>query len=485
MTPVSAPTSLPGAREAGATERPRPRIAFLSYSTAEFDSRTQRIASSSIEAGYDVIVYARRLRDSALVSAGPGYHIIRVSSPWQFLVPGLRSFARKRVAAEAVAARASIAAERTSLGIAAVGERAAVKVGPRASRLPGRLRGTPLSPVFRGLKDLARRTIGKSIFMTFPGRPIAWGLALEVAVEPADIWHGMWAGSLPALQRLRRRHGGKTVYDSRDIYLHSRQFDRMNRIRRSILQRLERRWAQAADAVITVNDAYADVLARTLQVPRPPIVMNCPVRYTAPKSRPNRIREALDLPPERAVILYQGNLITERGIEQAMDAILEIPNAALVLLGYGANRDRFIADGSAPPYAGRVYVLPPVPPSELLEWTASSDVMVMAIQPTSLNHRYTTPQKLFEALAAGVPVVASDLPGMADIVRATGAGVLCDPTSPGSIAAAIREVLEQSPADLATMRERARRAAQETYNWERQVTTLFEVYGRLLGGSAR
>jgi glycosyltransferase involved in cell wall biosynthesis len=105
----------------------------------------------------------------------------------------------------------------------------------------------------------------------------------------------------------------------------------------------------------------------------------------------------------------------------------------------------------------------------------------MAIQPTTLNHRYTTPQKLFEALAAGVPVVASDLPGMADIVRASDAGVLCDATSPDSIAAAIKEVLDQPPAELAAMRERASLAARETYNWDRQVTTLFELYGRLLG----
>jgi glycosyltransferase involved in cell wall biosynthesis len=118
----------------------------------------------------------------------------------------------------------------------------------------------------------------------------------------------------------------------------------------------------------------------------------------------------------------------------------------------------------------------------LLEWTASSDVMVMAIQPTTLNHRYTTPQKLFEAIAAGVPVVAADLPGMAQIVKATDVGVLCDPTSPASIAEAIRTVLAQSPAGLAAMRERSRRAADETYNWERQVTVLFEVYRGLLAG---
>ena len=71
----------------------------------------------------------------------------------------------------------------------------------------------------------------------------------------------------------------------------------------------------------------------------------------------------------------------------------------------------------------------------------------MAIQPTDTNHRYTTPQKLFESMAAGVPVVASDLPGMAQIVRATGAGVVCDPTSPHAIAEAITQVMTVHPAE--------------------------------------
>ncbi len=105
----------------------------------------------------------------------------------------------------------------------------------------------------------------------------------------------------------------------------------------------------------------------------------------------------------------------------------------------------------------------------------------MPIQPTTLNHRLTTPNKLFEAMAAGVPVVASNLPGMAPIVRETGCGLVCDPTDPAAIAAALRELLEASPANLDAYRRRALAAAHETYNWETQMAPLLAEYGRLTG----
>jgi len=105
----------------------------------------------------------------------------------------------------------------------------------------------------------------------------------------------------------------------------------------------------------------------------------------------------------------------------------------------------------------------------------------MPIQPTTLNHRLTTPNKLLEAMAAGVPVVASDLPGMAPIVQATGCGVVCDPTDPAALAGAIRSILDLSDAERAAMVGRALQAAHDTYNLESQMAILLAEYGRLSG----
>jgi len=483
----------------------RPRIAYLSYSSGEFDARTFRMARSAIAAGYEVIVYARMDPGSDLpaVEEQDGFRVVRAPTDWRLAVPGLSGAARRR-AAEALArvgdarsptrdtarTTATDAAKTTGsgatttgtgatargMGIVASEPRPVVSIPVRLRRFPRRVARRLLRPVLRTVQRWMR------VLVMFPFRPLGWSRGLDpVVVEGADIWHGMWAGSLPALQRLRGRYGGRTIYDSRDVYMESRDFARLERPLRAVLARLERRWAHRADRVLTVNAAFASLLATQLEVPSPAIVMNCPEAWTPPHPAPDLIRVALELPSTTAIVLYQGQLISDRGIEQAMEAILEVPAATLVLLGYGTGLARYRNLASDARYRERVRFLPAVPPSALLLWTASADVVVMPIQPTSANHRHTTPQKLFEALAAGVPVVASDLPGMAAIVRDTGAGELCDPTSPASIAEAIRRIVSASPQDRAALRARALDAAHREYSWELQVETLLEVYAGLIG----
>ena len=184
-------------------------------------------------------------------------------------------------------------------------------------------------------------------------------------------------------------------------------------------------------------------------------------------------------------MLYQGGFSRERGIEQLIEALPAFPDAHGPRASWATapskrSCDRAAADAGRSP-AGSI-VLPAVPPTELLDWVASADVVAMPIQPSTLNHRLTTPNKLFEAMAAGVPVVASDLPGMAGIVRETGCGVLCDPTSSAAIAAAIRSILD-APAPTSAPRSGSGRSRPRTgeYNWEAQVEILLAEYGRLTG----
>jgi glycosyltransferase involved in cell wall biosynthesis len=478
-----------------------PRIAYLSFSSGVYDARTLRMARSAIAAGYRVTVYARWEPDLPPIEERDGYRLIRVPWDWQLVIPGLRGGARRRNAAAMARAATEHAGEATGGADAdddQTGDDADDGVeGSGDNGDPGIADATSGGAVAR-VVDVPRQLLGRirrrvfraprrwwRLTKSFPLRPLGWASALEDVAEPADIWHGMWAGSLPALERMRRRHGGRTIYDSRDVYMESRDFAKLGWPAKAILERLERRWARAADTVLTVNEPYADLIARGLGVARPRVVMNCPEIWQPPEPRPDLIRATLGLPSSTAVVLYQGHLMSERGIEQTMDAILEVPDAILGLLGFGTWLDRLTEQVAEPPYLGRVMLLDPVPPTELLEWTASADVTVMAIQPTTLNHRYTTPQKLFESIAAGVPVVAADLPGMAGIVRSSGVGLVCDPTSSTAIAEAIRELLSTPPDERLARQARVLEVAHERYNWEIQAATLLDLYRELIARSPR
>jgi glycosyltransferase involved in cell wall biosynthesis len=287
---------------------------------------------------------------------------------------------------------------------------------------------------------------------------------------------------IPVALSLGRQHRAPVVYDARDIYLEARTMARSRGVVRWALATAERRWARRAARVITVNEAYADQLARRLGVPRPLVVMNCSARYDPPTPRERRFHELLGLDPDTVVVLYHGGLFPERGIEQLMTAILDVPAVVLVLMGYGVLEPQLRARAEEPRYAGRVRIVPPVAPEDLHAWIACADIAAMAIQPSTLNHRLTTPNKLFEAMAAGVPVVASDLPGMARIVAETRCGLLCDGTDPKAIAAVLRE-LAADPDRRRAMGERGSSAARETYNWDRQAERLLDEYARLTGTS--
>ncbi len=300
-------------------------------------------------------------------------------------------------------------------------------------------------------------------------------------VPKGDLYHGMAYMGIPVALGLGKRDRVPVVYDARDIYLNARNMARMGRPARWFLGRLERSWAKAADRVVTVNDAYADVMGSRWPVERPLVVMNCSFRYDPPQPRERRFHDHLGLDPAEKVVLYHGGLFPWRGIEQLIEAIQHVPGATLVLMGYGILEPTLRAWEADPATAGRVRVMSAVPPDQLHDWVASADVAAMPIQGDTLNHRLTTPQKLFEAMAAGVPAVVSDLPGMRAVVQKAGSGLLVDQTDTTAIAAAIRQVLELPEAEWQAWRERCLAAAHETYNWETQVDKLLDAYTELTG----
>jgi len=246
-----------------------------------------------------------------------------------------------------------------------------------------------------------------------------------------------------------------------------------------MVSRREAGWARQADAFTAVNDAFADkAQARWHLQRRPTVVPNYPEPWTPPSDgRLDRIRGATGLPAATRICLFWGRLGPYVGLDEAAEAVLLIPDTALVVLGFGRGWERSVARDQDPRYQGRHVSLPAVHPDELASWVASADVALCTLPPLSYNQRYTLPNKFLEAMTAGTPIVLGpDLPGMEQVLREEDLGRVAASMQPADIAAAIRSILELPSDERDAWRRRIQATARARYAWP----IAAESYARLV-----
>lgn len=346
-------------------------------------------------------------------------------------------------------------------------------------------RGAPTHVRGRLRGRLARVANVAAKVVAWPAHVRGWWRTLERDLPPADLYHAFGILTIPVALRLarsarRRGRAGRVVYDVIDVILESNNVGWMPRPLLAFERWRERRWARAADAVVTVNDDIATHLSASWRVRRPVVLLNCQPRWQPPIPPPDLIRAATGIPPERRIVLFLGRLGRERGLDVAAEAILAIEDTALVLLGFGSWADQLRARDRNPRFAGRHFTLPAVHPDDVPAWTASADATIIAVPANSLNQRLSTPNKFWESLTAGTPmVVGRDLVVMRRIVSEERIGATADPGSADDVARALRTILEAPSDERAAMRARARRLADTRYNWETAVAPYLDLVARL------
>ena len=314
----------------------------------------------------------------------------------------------------------------------------------------------------------------------------AWATLAARAAGSAQILHAHdLSGALPALATLRTNPGAVLLYDSHEVFLESGRWAKSPTfIRRILADRFEQPALRRAAALIAVNPQVIEELAKRYEIPaRQVVTYNCPPAWN-PEPRGTELRAAIGVGADAQVILYHGGFSAHRGLEELLQAKRDprLASAHLVFLGYGPLEATLRAAAADPAYGGRVHVLKAVSPEVLDRWVSGADVGMCTVLPSTLNHRISTPNKLFESIGAGVPVVGSDFATMRDILLGDPDGPLgsvCDPTDPTAVATAINALLRQSPAERAALRQRCIRVAATRWNWEVQATRLSDLYRSL------
>jgi glycosyltransferase involved in cell wall biosynthesis len=314
----------------------------------------------------------------------------------------------------------------------------------------------------------------------------SWATLAARGVSSAQILHAHdLSGALPALATLRTNPSAVLLYDSHEVFLESGRWAKSPAfIRRALATRFEQPALRRAAALIAVNPQVIEELAKRYEIPeRQVVTYNCPPAWN-PEPRGTELRAAIGVGADAQVILYHGGFSAHRGLEELLLAIRDprLAAAHLVFLGYGPLEATLRAAAAEPALAGRVHVLKAVAPEVLDRWVSGADVGMCTVLPSTLNHRISTPNKLFESIGAGVPVVGSNFATMRDILLGdpdAPLGAVCDPTNAHDVATAIHSILSMSPSDRAALRARCIRAAAARWNWEVQATRLTELYRSL------
>jgi glycosyltransferase involved in cell wall biosynthesis len=303
------------------------------------------------------------------------------------------------------------------------------------------------------------------------------------ALRP-DILHAHDSNALIAVGWAARSLGVPFVYDAHDLWLgrprreRSRLYFALNQLLYRVVERV---LVPRAAATLTVSEPIARHLRRRYRLLRVHLVPN----YPEPDSGAERgdLRSLVgggSIGNRGAVVLYLGGLMAGRGLEGLVDAIGLARSSDLVLLGDGPLAADLLRRAAASGAADRVHLLAPVAPELVTAYAASADVGVSPIVPSSLNYRYSLPNKLFQYMAAGLPVVASDLPQVREVVDGARCGLVVDTTRPSEIAAAI-ERLAADPDEARAMGRRGRAAVEQRFNWSVAGAVLVRAYAELNG----
>jgi glycosyltransferase involved in cell wall biosynthesis len=288
-----------------------------------------------------------------------------------------------------------------------------------------------------------------------------------------DVIHAHDLETLELASDIKQELGISLIYDSHEIASERNHHSPAQKKKAGIK---EARLIYNADSIIMVSNGCAQFTAEKYGVPLPAVIMNTP-DFDPEESEVRDLREGLSIPAENIVLVHQGSLQRNRGIEQSIEAVRSIPNVTYVIIGYGQHRpylEDFVLKSGL---SEKVKFFGPVPADELIEWTASADIGICTIVGKTKSYLYAMPNKLFEYTMAGLPVVASNYPDMGQFVSDNKMGVTCDPESLESITTAISVLVNDF--ELRHELGLGAKVARNEFNWGKEQRKLHDVYAQL------
>ena len=304
-----------------------------------------------------------------------------------------------------------------------------------------------------------------------------WRAFWRLLYRRVDVVHCHDLVMLPAGFALAFVKRCRVVYDAHESYAEMLAANVAPWIKRVVMW-LDRLLCRRADAVVTVGELLAAELRR--RGARRTWVVGNWKRLADFDLEPSVVaarRAELGL-EGRLLVVYIGYLNADRGLAPLLEAVEGLEGVALLIGGAGVLAP---AVEAAAARCARVQYLGFVDPTHIARYTSMSDVVYYGLDPSNPNARYSAPNKLFEALAAGRAVLCNDCGEVGRTVRQEACGLVVGELTCQSLRRALRELCE--PARLAACQAKAKQAGRERYNWAEAERELLALYAHLGSGA--
>lgn len=279
--------------------------------------------------------------------------------------------------------------------------------------------------------------------------------------------------TLPANYLISKIKRIPLVYDSHEYFTGVPELVNRPKVQR-IWKRIESHILPHLQYAYTVNESIARLYREEYNVEFESI-RNVPEPRRYPPRDRELLRRDLHLPNDKKIILLQGAGINiQRGAEEAVLAMQYIDHALLLIVG-GGDVIPVLRKMVAGHHLGdKVRFEGKKAPSDLVFYTESADLGLSLDKDTNLNYRYSLPNKLFDYIHAGIPVLASNLPEVRKIVEEYGIGRIAENHDPQHLAQLMKEMLSDTDG-MQAMQLRLGKAASEL-NWDRERQKLINIF---------
>lgn len=292
-------------------------------------------------------------------------------------------------------------------------------------------------------------------------------LKLLLFKERADYYFAEDVQTLPFVTFFGKMKGGKVFYDSRELYGFIAGL-RDKKLLQNIIRSIEKIFVKKVDYVITTGDMDTEFIKKTYNLKNVFTLRNLPLYKDGIK--PVDLRKKFKFPDGLKILVYQGVILHGRGLKIIFEALTKVKGYILIILGDGEETEHYKKLSESMGIDKIVLFAGKYNQEELINMTAGADIGLAIIENISLSYYYALPNKLFEYIMAGKPVITSNFPQMKDVIEKHQVGVTIDPQNIAELIHTL-ERFNSEPRLLESFQKNCK-SASEILNWEKEFENL-------------